>query len=313
MGFVQERKHYHIIYKESKMESVTEKYGMWTAFGLDCIIAGMDLINELGGRGREVVSSQRDAGYRYWDPETLKVDKATEDLFVEKLKDHGVKAVFLSEEAGRLELQGSGAEAEEIYFVSDPFDGSLLYKRRIPAFWYTSLAIYGMDGKPHCAMVGDCIEWRVDFANETGSFSGKLTDGQLVDVSENKPNDTAELGQAFVETYLMKPHYMYPTSVEYESLFRKVKFILPNGGPGAFADVARGKIDVYVAFRQPFVDVMPGLPIAEKAGAIVTTFDGDPVTFKPDINQRYDLICAANPTLHQKVLAEIQHIRKGAS
>ena len=114
-------------------------------------------------------------------------------------------------------------------------------------------------------MCTDCEAELVDRLSE------EHFDGELVEVSENKPNDTTELGEAFVESYLMKPHYLYPTSVEYESLFQKVKFILPNGGPGAFADVARGKIDAYVAFRQPFVDVFPGLAIAERAGAVVTS------------------------------------------
>lgn len=296
------------------MAAAGQSQGFWTDFGLECIIEGMDLINQLGGRGREVVSSQRQAGYRYWDPETLKVDKATEDLFLRKLTERGVRGEFLSEEAGRLELPGGeGGPAEPVYFVSDPFDGSLLYKRCIPAFWYTSLAIYSQDGQALCAIVGDCIEWKVDFASESGSFSGKLREGKLVDVTENKPSDTTDLGQAFIESYLMKPHYLYPTAVQYEALLRQVKFILPNGGPGAFADVACGRIDAYVAFRQPFVDVFPGLAIAEKAGAIVTTFDGQPVVFSPDISQRYDLVCSATAELHERVLAEIAEIRKGAS
>ena len=296
------------------MKTIADKYGCWTTFGLECIVEAMALINDLGGRGREVVSAQREGGYRYWDPETLKVDKAAEALFIHKLQDRGVRGVFLSEEAGRLELAGrEGGLDEAIYFVSDPFDGSLLYKRRIPAFWYTSLAIYGMDGRPRCAAVGDCIEWTVDFANEERAFSGKVRDGQLVEVTESKLTETTELDQAFVETYLMKPHYLYPTVVQYEPLFRQVKFILPNGGPGGFADVARGKIDVYVAFKQPFVEVFPGLAIAERAGAVVTTFDGEPVAFEDNLEQRYDLICAATPALHEQVMAEIQRIRKGAS
>jgi len=295
------------------MEATADKYGYWTAFGLECIVEAMALINDLGGRGREVISTQREGEYRYWDPETLRVDKAAEDLFIRKLEDQGVRGVFLSEEAGRLELAGSEDGPDEaIYFVSDPFDGSLLYKRRIPAFWYTLLAIYGMDGRPRCAAVGDCIEWIVDFANEERAFSSKVRAGQLVEVTESKPTGTTELGQAFIETYLMKPHYLYPTAVQYEPLFRQVKFILPNGGPGAFGDVARGKIDVYVAFKQPFVDVFPGLAIAEQAGAVVTTFDGEPVNFEDDIEQRYDLICSATP-LHEQILAEIQRIRKGTS
>jgi fructose-1,6-bisphosphatase/inositol monophosphatase family enzyme len=293
---------------------MADKYGTWTAFGLECIAEAMTMINELGGRGREVVSDQREGAYRYWDPETLKVDKAAEDLFLRKLQDRRVRGVFLSEEARQLELTGpEGDFDQEIYFVSDPFDGSLLYKRHISAFWYTSLAIYGKDRRPRCAIVGDCIEWSVDFANEERAFSGKVRGGQVVDITESKPSGTTQMSQACLETYLMKPHYLYPTAVQYEALFRQVKFILPNGGPGGFADVARGKTDVYVTFKQPFVDVFPGLAIAERAGAVVTTFDGEPVVFEPNIEGRYDLVCAATPALHAQVLSEIQHIRKGAS
>jgi len=283
------------------------RYGHWVAFALECISEAMALINELGGRGAEVVSSKREGKYRYWDPETLRVDKVVEDLFVCKLREKGVRAIVLSEEAKRLEIRGEGGP-EEIYFVSDPFDGSLLYKRGIPAFWYTCLAIYGTDGRAKCAAIGDCIEQAVDFANEEGAFTGKLKDGHLINVSEMKPSQTTELGQAFVETYLMKPHFMYPTVLTFKPLFKKVKFILPNGGPGGFADVAKGRVDVYLAIRQPFVDVFPGLAIAKRAGAVVTTFGGEEIVFEDDIDNRYDIVCSANPILHKQILAEIWKI-----
>ena len=293
------------------MITAINSYNPWTAFALLCIRDSLTLVSRLGERGAQVVSSSRDAGYRFWDPETLRVDQAVEELFIARLREQGIAAIVLSEEAQRVEVtaeqQAQGLD-EPVYFVSDPFDGSLLYKRRIPAFWFTSLAIYGMDGQPKCAAVGDCIEGTVDFADSEGAYTGRFVGDDAVDVETIRPATTRELGQAFLETYLMKPHYMYPAAHTYEPLLRRVKFILPNGGPAAFADVAKGRVDVYLALQQPFVDVFPGLFIAQQAGAVVSTFQGEEVTFSPDLDRRYDIVCSATTELHQQVLAQLAEI-----
>jgi fructose-1,6-bisphosphatase/inositol monophosphatase family enzyme len=238
----------------------------------------------------------------------LKVDKVAEDLFIERLKKEQIPAVVLSEEIQRIEVGETAQEKEKIYFVSDPFDGTLLYKRQIPAFWYTSLSIYGEDRKIKTALVGDCSQQTVDFTDGEKAYTGLIKAGQIKNLRKLKPNKTELLKDAFLETYLMKPHYMYPTAVKFKPLFEKVKFILPNGGPAGFSDVASGKVDVYLAVRQPFVDVFTGLGIAEAAGAIVTSFTGERVEFADDINQRYNIICAANPSLHQQVLEIISQV-----
>jgi fructose-1,6-bisphosphatase/inositol monophosphatase family enzyme len=286
-------------------------YDRWTAFALLCIRDSLVEVNRLGRRGTEVVSTIREEGYRYWDPETLRVDQAVEDLFIARLKEYGIQATVLSEEAQRLEVAAEQRQEgldEPVYFVSDPFDGSLLYKRHIPAFWFTSLAIYSLDGQPKCAAVGDCIEGRVDFADSSGAYTGHFVGEDLVDVEPIHPATTRELGQAFLETYLMKPYYVYPTVLAYEPLLRQVKFILPNGGPAGFSDVAKGRVDIYLAIKQPFVDVFPGLFIAQQAGAVVTTFQGEEIAFSPDLNRRYDIVCSATRELHQQVLAQLAEI-----
>lgn len=286
-------------------------YDRWTAFALLCIRDSLVEVNRLGRRGTEVVSTIREEGYRYWDPETLRVDQAVEDLFIARLKEYGIQATVLSEEAQRLEVAAERRKEgldEPVYFVSDPFDGSLLYKRHIPAFWFTSLAIYSLDGQPKCAAVGDCIEGQVDFADSSGAYTGHFVGEDLVDVEPIHPATTRELGQAFLETYLMKPYYVYPTVLAYKPLLRQVKFILPNGGPAGFSDVAKGRVDIYLAIKQPFVDVFPGLFIAQQAGAVVTTFQGEEIAFSPDLNRRYDIVCSATRELHQQVLAQLAEI-----
>ena len=282
-------------------------FGPWVEFGLQTINDSIEMINRMGGRGVEVVET-REGDYRYWDPETLKVDKEAEDLFLDRLRKAGIRGTVLSEEAGTVTLEG-GAAAEglddEIIFISDPFDGSLLYKRQIPAFWFTTLAIFTPDGDATCCVVGDCAARAVDFCGAETSYTARLVDGGLADVKELKPRDTAELKDAFLESYLMKPHYMYPSIKTYEPVFGSVKFIHPNGGPSGFSDVAAGRVDVYFAIKQPLVDVFTGLPIALKAGCVVTDFEGNPVPVSTDINARFNVICAANQGLHDQVMAKL--------
>lgn len=299
------------------MKDFKEQYDAWTAFALETVRDAVELVNKLGGRGVEVVAG-RAGEYRYWDPETLKVDRDCENLFRERLEKYRVKGVMLSEEAGTVALQGDGGREglnEEILFVSDPFDGSLLYKRQIPAFWYTTLAVFrrgAQDAQDNlCCAIGDCAARSVDFCTREAAYTGQFQGGGLVNVKKLQPNDTTELKSAFVESYLLKPHYLYPFIEDWKPLFRQVKFVHPNGGPSGFSDVAAGRCDVYVAHKQPFVDVWSGLPVAEKAGCVLTDFAGNPVRFTADINARFHVICSCNPKLHQQVLETVKQCRYG--
>ncbi|MFC2075667.1 inositol monophosphatase family protein [candidate division KSB1 bacterium] len=272
-----------------------------TKFGLDSVAAAFDLIDQMGERGVDVVE-HRAGDYRSWDPDVLRVDKDVEDLFIARLNEASIRARILSEEAGDKPLETGADDDDWVYFISDPFDGSLLYKRQIPAFWYTALAIYDSGGDVITAAVGACASRTVDYCDPTGAYTGHFVGGELKEVKPVKPRDTDELGAAFLETYLMKPHYLYPTVINLRPLLESVKFVVPNGGPCGFCDVATGRTDIYLAHRQPFVDVMSGLPVAEKAGCVITDYAGNSVPFEADIDQRYYIVCSANQGLHDQVL-----------
>jgi len=289
--------------------SLEERTG-WVGVALRTIRDSIDTINSLAGRGTEVVETRAE-GYREFDPEVIRVDKVAEELILEKLRAAGAKATVLSEEAGKLELEGGPGELsgeDNAYVIVDPFDGSMLYRRQIPAFWYTCLGVYTADLKPCTAVIGDVIHRAVDFCDSQGVYTGRFQDGELVEVETVGVSRNTELRDAFVETYLMKPGFMYPTAAKFEPLLSKCKFILPNGGPAGFADVAKGKIDVYLAVREAGVEVFTGLPIALQAGAVVTTFDGQEPVFEADINKTFAIVCSANEKLHEQVLAEIAKI-----
>lgn len=269
-------------------------------FVIRAVVAAMRRARQLGEAATEVVAT-RQAGYREWDPEVIRIDRELENAYVQALQQTGWRLTLLSEELQQVELPGGG---EPLFAVCDPFDGSALYRRRIRAFWFTALSLYDADGNPLAAAVGDPLNNLIEFSTQDGAFVASV--GNLDRRLPLRPNTTKTLKDAYLASYLMKPHFLYPTVERYKPLLSQVKFVLPNGGPCGFADVASGRCDIYLAVQQPMIEVFAGLPIALKAGCIVTDFAGNPVPFDPDINRRYDVVCTCTPTLHEQVLNVIK-------
>jgi len=295
-------------------------YGEPLSFNLAAVCESLEMIDKMREEniGGETVE-RRMGEYKEWDPEIFKVDKDTENTYRKRLEERGKPVVLLSEEAGRLEIN-PGAKGELLYAVCDPFDGSYLFKRGIPDFWYTSLAFYGEDGRPVSCVVGDAVQKTLAFADKDGAYITSLKEANLtrrfrLDAEYRKMigrKDVTEIEKASIESYAMKPKkFLLPLVDEYRGLLEPFKFFLPNGGPYGFVDVAEGKINVYFARRQPFVDVFSGIYIAEKAAAVVTDFEGKPVSFTDDVESLHDVVVSTNPVLHEKVLQKISECISG--
>jgi fructose-1,6-bisphosphatase/inositol monophosphatase family enzyme len=288
--------------------------GELTAFNLAAVAEALDTVAALSEQntGGETVE-KRIGEFRSWDPDVFKVDRDAEDGFVRRLEQLGRPIVMLSEEAGRKEIN-SGAPGELLYCVSDPFDGSYLFKHGIPDFWYCTLAFYGADFQPVCCAVGDAVHRRIAFADARSAFVAEL-DGALLThrfkldaayrAAMGRPPVT-ELEPASIESYAMKPRkFLLPLVDRYRQVLEPFKFFLPNGGPCGFVDVAEGKIDCYFAAPQPFTEVFSGVFVAMQAGAVVTDFDGNEVRFTDDINTVLNVVVTTNEALHQKVLEKV--------
>ncbi|MDI6775412.1 MAG: inositol monophosphatase family protein [Verrucomicrobiota bacterium] len=289
--------------------------GDLVAFNLACVAEALDTVQSLSDRniGWEVVE-KRLGEYKSWDPDIIKADKDTENGYRRRLEERGTPFLFLSEEAGTVELN-AGAQGEKRYVVCDPFDGSFLFKHGIPAYWYSSLALYKADNTAACCAVGDCYPRVIAWASEQGAFLGKLDGDRLAQkVRLNKQYresmgrpDATKLDGASVESYAMKPKkFLMPLVDKYRRFLEPFKFLNPNGGPYGFVDVAEGKIDCYFAPRQPFVDIFSGIFVAQQAGCVVTDFDGKPVAFVPNEETVWDVVCTTNPALHEQVLAALK-------
>ena len=306
----------HALWK-SRLEAYSE-YGEWGAFALATVQGSMEEINGLKESGRRLVAL-RDGEYRNWDPDVLKVDEAAEGYIFDCLKRFGemkrgsFSARVISEEAGE---RSFGTGKEKICVISDPFDGSLLYKNDLGAFYYTTVAVFDGSGNHLATAVGDCVNRRVDFANAetalTATFKGKRLGG----IKRPKASGNTDLSAATLESYLMKPKYLYQEKDDaysfaeaFKPLLGRVKFIIPNGGPSGFSDAAFGRVDVYLAHKQPLVDVFSGIGVAKTASVVITDFDGASVPFSTDINKRFYVVASGNRELHDKVLTIIADIK----
>ncbi|MGQ9629040.1 MAG: hypothetical protein ACUVXI_01840 [bacterium] len=289
--------------------------GELCAFNLALVAEALDTVGDLeaSNMGTEVVE-RRIGEYKSWDPEILKVDKDTENRYRRRLEERGGPFVLLSEELGRLEINRD-APGELLYVVSDPFDGSYLFRRGIPDFWYSSLAFYGADLKPRSCAVGDCVHRVLAFAHDGGAFIAKLAGSALADRFKLDGDyrramgrgQVVDLKEASIESYALKPgKFLLPLVEKYRDLLGQFKFFLPNGGPYGFVDVAEGKIDVYFAWNQPFVDVFSGISIAQSAGIVVTDFEGREVAFEDNVTGLYNVVASTNPKIHESVLNLIE-------
>ncbi len=304
---------------EQRMSNFASE-GELCAFNLAAVAEALDVIAELNEQnvGGETVEV-RVGEFKSWDPEIFKVDRDCEDRFIERLTQSGRRVTLLSEEAGRKEINPDAA-GPRFYCVADPFDGSYLFKRGIPDFWYSSLAFYNEDLSPACCAVGDGVQRKIAFANADGAFIADLDGPQLVhkfklDASYRKAMGRVapqSLEGASIESYALKPtKYLLPLVDQFRDLLAPFKFFLPNGGPYGFVDVAEGKIDCYFAVRQPYVDIFSGIQVAQAAEVVVTDFDGNEVRCGDDPETVHDVVASANPALHEEVLKMIAKCRKG--
>lgn len=237
------------------------------------------------------------------------MDTVTERAAVAALRRHRVCGTLLSEEAGAVPIGGVMGQRrslrDPVYVVLDPFDGSMLYRRGIRAHWFTALGIYGEDGEARAAGVMDHLTGEIMLADRSGAISLSAPHAAPASL---QPSRTTDLADACLEAYMMKPEFLYPTATGLRPLLARAKFLLPNGGPAGFADVAAGRIDVYLTWNFPLTEVFSGIQLAERAGCSISHWDGSPVIFRPDIHAVDSLVCSANEDLHQAVLQTLKGI-----
>lgn len=286
-----------------------------TAFNVAAVAEAMDTVWSLKGTTAGLQTIQtREGDWKSWDPDVYGVDDATEGGYIKRLGELNQPIILLSEESDRVDIN-LDADGDTLYCVSDPFDGSWLFKRQLPLWWYTSLAFFKKDFTPASTATGDVNQNLIAFADEGGAYLVNSQGNQLVkkrtlneeyrqSIAGDPPTD---LSGACIQSYGLKPKkFLKPLLEQYGDLIYSFKMYYPNGGPFGFVEVATGQVDVYFALQQPYVDVFSGLDVAVKSGAVVTDFDGNPFQLETDdCRTQYNVIASRNRQIHDLVLEKL--------
>ena len=293
-----------------RMESLGDM-SEFTAYNVAAVAEAMDSVWSLKGTEAGLKTIQtREGDWKSWDPDVYGVDDATEGGYIKRLQELNRPIVMLSEESDRVEIN-LDRDGDPLYCVSDPFDGSWLFKRQLPLWWYSSLAFFKKDFTPASTATGDVNENLIAFADQSAAYlvtveGDRLVNKQRLDEEyrQKLAGDAPDVGGACIESYALKPKkFLKPLLDKYGNLIYSFKMFYPNGGPYGFVDVATGQVDVYFAVQQPYVDVFSGLDVAVKSGAVVSDFDGNPFTLQTDDCQTsYDVIASRNQKIHDQVL-----------
>ena len=221
-----------------------------------------DEVRELArqGLGREVVGAV--PGRPESEDVEIGIDSRCDEILIESLSDGGVTARVYSEHG--VDLVGSG-EPEYIVAV-DPFDGSGLYRRGIPAEWWSVASYFDGAGTPLGGSALDILRGELYTAGAEGVSVGPVhgDDRMLVAPSGRRALDDS----VTLAAYLMQPSYLNEWVTRMRDLLARYPGlrVWPNGGACIYPWLARGLVDAYVMFDEPRSEVDPGLGFAARSG-----------------------------------------------
>ena len=212
------------------------------------------------GLGREVVGAV--PGRPETEDVEIGIDSRCDEILLECLSSRGVSAQVYSEHGA--DIVGSG-EPEFIVSV-DPFDGSGLYRRGIPAEWWSVASYFDVEGTPLGGVAVDILRDELYIAGEEGVTVGAVNDDERVPVARS---DRRSLGEGVtLAAYLMQPSYLNEWVRRMSELLARHPGlrVWPNGGACIYPWLARGRVDAYLMFDEPRSEIDPGMGFAARSG-----------------------------------------------
>ena len=215
---------------------------------------------------------------------TKKIDQVAEDLVLAYLRDHPLCSLLISEEAGKVTLDG---ERGTIFL--DPVDGTFNAVAGIP-FYALSIA-YAEGGYTQKAFVRNLASGET-FTAEKGSFArcGKkpIRASQVTNLDECA---MSVYGRKFDPTRVMQ-------------LGQKIRrWRLLGASALELCYIGAGRIDGFIDLRGTLrvTDAAAGMLICSEAGGRVTDLNGHVIRFPNEVTVGRCLV-ATNGVLHHKVI-----------
>ena len=227
------------------------------------------------GRGTEILGKV--PGRPESEDVEVEVDRICDDLLDDHLRKAGVNVEIFSEHGTR-RIGGTGP-AKHLISI-DPFDGSGLFLRGIPADWWSVLSFFRTeDLTPFGGGAIDILRKELYLAEEHKVTVISLEDQSQVEVFPSKK--TTMDNETVIAAYLMNPSYLKGWTEGASGLVDRLNQSLPgvrlwpNGGSCIYPWLARGLVHAYVMFDEPRSEIDPGLAFPWAAGYPVYSVDGE--------------------------------------
>jgi len=224
---------------------------------------------------------------------TLVIDRGAESAAKETLLQAGDVRI-VSEERGEV-----GGRRARWTVLLDPIDGSANFEREIP-FYCTSLAVAegGRLSKTKHALIRNLVNGDVYYAEAGG---GAEKNGKKITVSS-----AGELRDSVAAIdFSGAPGGVMEKLI---TLVVSVKRQLHLGANALeLCLLAEGKVDLFVDLRgrMRVTDLAGGRLIAKEAGATITTGGGRELDAALNLEERLEVLAAANARLHAKLMARL--------
>lgn len=233
-------------------------------------------------RARGAVANKLAGGF---DPVTeadREAERAIRRLINDAFPDHGV----LGEE------HGSENISSRHVWVIDPIDGTRAFISGLPV-WGTLVGLT-VDGDAVSGLMSQPFTGELFYANASGShYEGPGGPRKL------ETRKTTNLNEATLFT-TTPALFQGEMRKRYDRLEAMVQLARYGTDCYAFAMVASGSVDLVADPGLKPYDIVALIPIIEKAGGMITTFEGGPA------ENGGDILAAGTPELHEAAMAVLR-------
>lgn len=217
----------------------------------------------------------------YYDPVT-EADKGIETLIRARLAERFPEHRIIGEEHGDT---GGG----DTYWIIDPIDGTRAFISGMPA-WGILLGLV-VDGKPVAGIMHQ------PFTDET--FVGGPDGAHLIHKGQ-RTEIRARVFTDLADTVLYSTHPDIVNAAglgaKYDTLKNRCRLQRWGGDCYAYCLLAMGQVDLVVEGLLMPYDIVPLIPIIERAGGVVTTLEGKSPM------QGGSVVAAANADIHRQAM-----------
>jgi myo-inositol-1(or 4)-monophosphatase len=232
-------------------------------FALGLAKASGDLVLPYYRKPLDIEDKNIAKGIAEFDPVT-QADRAVEAMIRSKVEAHFPAHGIHGEEFG---LSRPDADYQ---WIIDPIDGTRAFMMGLPT-WGTLIGLTHK-GSPVLGAMGQPFTGELFWSTQTGArTSGPLTGEQAMHV-----RPCAGLATAILACTAPSLFKTASERARFEAVSARTKMMRYGGDCYIYALVAAGQIDLVIEANLQSFDVAALIPIIERAGGIISTWDGGP-------------------------------------